>query len=88
MINDKRLKSLVEAIAKGLVDYPTSIAVDVHCLNDGLYQIVIYTHPDDLKMVVGKGGKNINALRTLVYAMVAKYRVRCYVAVEENLSRH
>tara|TARA_R110000796_G_scaffold252618_2_gene388735 strand:- start:2594 stop:2860 length:267 start_codon:yes stop_codon:yes gene_type:complete len=85
-MNDKRLKSIVQGLVKEIVDYPAYVNIEVNRPNEALCELVVYTHSDDLKMVIGKGGKNVQAIRTLIYAMAAKSKVRCYVTVEENLS--
>lgn len=84
-MNKKRLKTIMTDIVKGLCEYPTSVSVDLHEVDEGRYQTIIYVHPDDIKLVIGRGGKNIQSLRTLIYAMSAKFKIRCYISIEENL---
>lgn len=86
-MNTQRLKYLVEELVKGLADRPEEITVEMESPREKLLEINVYAHPDDLKMIIGKGGKNIQAVRTLIYGTAAKSKVRCYIKVEDNLEK-
>ena len=69
------MKELVEAIAKALVDHPE----DVHVRAVEGKQITIFelrAHPDDLGELIGRQGRTVNAIRTILNAAGVKLRRR------------
>lgn len=61
------MKSLVEHIAKSLVDQPDYVRVEEQ--QDGQtvsFQLTV--HPDDMGKVIGKQGRTAKAMRSVVYA--------------------
>lgn len=65
------MKELVERVVKRLVDNQDEVRVNSL---DGEHTIVIELHvaQDDIGKVLGKRGKNIQALRLLLTAVAAK----------------
>ncbi|ADC48131.1 hypothetical protein BpOF4_00310 [Alkalihalophilus pseudofirmus OF4] len=61
------MKSLVEHIAKALVDEPDEVLVTEQQEGDTL-SITLYVHPSDVGKVIGKQGRTAKAMRSLVYA--------------------
>ena len=59
------LKDLVEYIAKTLVEDPSQVHVD---MVEGANSITLELHvaPTDMGRVIGKSGRIVNAIRTLV----------------------
>lgn len=83
-MEDKRLKSALEGIAQGLVEHPDQVKVEFNPLKSkNSVEILFQVHPDDIKMIVGKNAKTIDAIRVLVYAILAKTRTRAYIEVED-----
>ena len=65
------MKELVAYLAKVLVDNPA--AVEVHETNDGdAFRYEISVAPGDIGKVIGKEGRTVKALRTLVAAVAHK----------------
>jgi predicted RNA-binding protein YlqC (UPF0109 family) len=65
------MKELVAYLAKVLVDNPA--AVEVHEVNDGdAFRYEISVAPGDIGKVIGKEGRTVKALRTLVAAVAHK----------------
>lgn len=82
-MEDKRLKSALEGIAKGLVENPDQVQVNFNPLRSkNSVEILFQVHPDDVKMIIGRGAKTIEAIRVLVYAILAKTKTRAYIEVE------
>ena len=76
------MKELVEAIAKALVDHPESVHVSVV---EG-EQITIFelrTHPDDLGKVIGRYGRTVDAIRTILNAVGVKLKKRFTLEILE-----
>jgi hypothetical protein len=76
------MKELLESIAKALVDHPESVQVKAV---EG-EQITIFelrTHPDDLGKVIGRHGRTVDAIRTILYAVGVKLRKRFVLEILE-----
>ena len=76
---------LVETIVRALVDYPDAVAVT---LSGGVTAcaLEIWVAPQDVGKVVGRQGRTIAAIRTLVHAAGAKERKRVIVEIVEERS--
>jgi uncharacterized protein len=77
------MKEFVEFIVKQLVDKPEEVKVAETILNENTFEIKIKVDQSDIGKVVGKKGKNIDALRTLSTAVAAKERHRVTLQVLE-----
>jgi predicted RNA-binding protein YlqC (UPF0109 family) len=60
------MKNLVEYIVKAIVESPLEVTVEETVLPDGKIILTIHTAPTDVGLVIGKMGKTINAIRSLV----------------------
>ena len=59
---DARLRDLVAYMARGLVDHPDDVEVDVLAAGeDAAFELRV--HPDDLGHVIGKQGRTARSLR-------------------------
>jgi predicted RNA-binding protein YlqC (UPF0109 family) len=70
------MQEFVEYIAKGLVDNPDDVRVDVVERN-GTTQYELHVHADDVGRVIGRQGATINAIRSLLLAGSARKGLRC-----------
>ena len=77
------MKEIIEFIVTKLVDKPEKIRVEENSPNENTIEIVVEVDKDDIGKVIGKKGKNINAMRTLAIAMGAKGRHRVTLQVVE-----
>jgi predicted RNA-binding protein YlqC (UPF0109 family) len=77
------MKEFIEFIVKQLVDKPEKVSVEESLPNENTYDIKIKVDQSDIGKVVGKKGKNIDALRTLMTAVAAKERHRATLQVVE-----
>jgi len=59
--------SLVEYLARRLVEHPDAVRVD-EVDEDGATVIRLHVAPDDVGRVIGRGGRIARALRTVVRA--------------------
>lgn len=59
------MKKLLEYILSHIVQNPKEVSVNEQVNND-LTILTIHSHPDDVKIIIGKGGQTIKALRTLL----------------------
>ncbi|MGQ9523659.1 MAG: KH domain-containing protein [Armatimonadota bacterium] len=74
------MKELVEMLAKNLVDQPELVDVrEVEGTSTLTYEIIVAE--DDVGKVIGKQGRIINAIRTIVKAAATKNGKKVYVEV-------
>ncbi|HTR96316.1 MAG TPA: KH domain-containing protein [Candidatus Acidoferrales bacterium] len=69
--SDFRLRDLVGTMAKGLVDHPDDVVVEILSAgDDGVFEL--HVHPDDLGHVIGKQGRTARSLRLTLGAAAAR----------------
>jgi predicted RNA-binding protein YlqC (UPF0109 family) len=65
------MKGLIEYIARALVDQPEAVQLSSTDADGGvLYELKVA--PDDVGKVIGRDGRTVNALRTVVAAAAQK----------------
>ena len=69
------MKELVEAIARALVDHPDQVQVRA-VEGEQVTVLELHVHPEDLGKVIGRQGRNVRALRTLLSAAGVRARKR------------
>jgi uncharacterized protein len=76
------MKELIEYIARELVDHPQEVRITEV---DGERTVVfeLRCHPDDIGKVIGKSGKTVGAIRTLVSTLAAKTGRKALLEVVE-----
>lgn len=60
------MKDLVTYIVKAIVEKPDEVSIEESVLSDGKIILTIHTAPTDVGLVIGKMGKTINSIRSLV----------------------
>jgi predicted RNA-binding protein YlqC (UPF0109 family) len=75
------VKDLVEYLAKALVDRPADVRVDEFEEDDGTIIFEVEVAEDDVGKVIGRNGRTINALRTVVRASAVRHNRRVLVDV-------
>lgn len=73
------LAAALEHLVKGIVDNPDDVRITAADTSRGEV-LEVHVHPDDRGRVIGRGGRNAKALRTLVAALADGRRVRVDVA--------
>ncbi len=73
------IEDFVREFARLIVKHPEDVAVERHNIGVNFDEIVIYTHKEDAGKLIGKEGRMINALKTVISGCKAKdgisYRV-------------
>lgn len=77
------MKEFIEFIVKQLVDKPEKVMIEEASNDQNSFEIKIEVDKNDIGKVVGKQGKNVNALRTLLTAVAAKDKRRATLHVVE-----
>src|SRR5438094_733629 len=73
--------ALVEYIVKSVVDHPDAVEVDAVGGRGRSETVEIRLAPEDVGRVIGKGGRNIEAIRAVVKAVAVKDHHRVNVEV-------
>lgn len=78
---------LVEFIVKNIVEKPEAVEVDGNSRRHRSQTIEVRLDPTDVGRVIGKGGKNIEAIRAVVKAAAIKdhQRVNVEVITDDDL---
>ena len=76
------LKELIETMARALVDNPEG--VKVYEIESGMTSIIeLRVAKPDLGKVIGKQGRNVDAMRTILSATSTKIRKRAILEIIE-----
>lgn len=77
------MKAFLELMIKQLVDNPSRIKIQESTPRDNTIELILEVDRDDVGKVIGKSGKNVNAIRTLLTAAGAKNKHRVTLQVLE-----
>jgi predicted RNA-binding protein YlqC (UPF0109 family) len=75
---------LLEYLARGLVDEPDAVRVERTEREDGVVVLMLHVAPDDVGKVIGRQGRLVRALRTVVRAAATRSRERVAVEIAES----
>ena len=70
------MKELLTLFAQGLVKDPRRVSVRERS-EDGVVRLELEVAPDDRGRVIGRGGRTVDALRTVMQAVAARRAVSC-----------
>lgn len=77
------MKELLAAIAKGLVEEPDKVTVEVDDINDeGIVVYHLHVAPDDMGRVIGKQGRIAKAVRTVMRATANRNNAKISVEID------
>ena len=77
------MKELLAAIAKGLVDEPDKVTVEVDDVNEeGIFVYHLHVAPDDMGRVIGKQGRIAKAVRTVMRATANRNNTKISVEID------
>jgi hypothetical protein len=74
---------LLEFLARGLVDEPDAVRVDREERDDGVVVLRLHVAPDDVGKVIGRQGRIVRALRTVIRASASRSHERVTVEIGE-----
>ena len=75
------MESLLTFLARALVSHPNEVSVERFEEDDGTIVLELVVGEDDAGQVIGRGGRTVNALRTLVRASAVRDGRRVLVDV-------
>lgn len=76
------MRELIEMLAKSLVDQPEMVEVREVDNEDALL-LELRVAPDDVGKVIGRQGRTIKAMRTLVHAAAIRTQKRAQLEIVE-----
>lgn len=80
------MKELIELLARALVDEPDQ--VEVREIDEGEATLMeLHVAPDDIGKVIGKQGRTIKAMRTLIHAASIKSQKRVLLEMADDRRR-
>ena len=77
------LKDIVSMVVSGLCDLPGRVQIRAADIDNRHVFITIICEKSDIKRIVGREGKNIDALRTLAQAVAAKHSQKMTISIDE-----
>lgn len=80
------MKEFVAYIVKNLVDYPDKVRIKEIGGTQTLI-IELYVEKPDIGKIIGKKGKTINAIRTLLMAVASRNGIRVSLEIIEDSPR-
>lgn len=80
--HDLKLRDLVLHMAKGLVDHPEDVTVEILHAGDG-GELELRTHRDDMGHVIGKQGRTARSLRLALGAAAGRIDRRMGLEIED-----
>ena len=75
------MKELLEYLARALVDDQDAVGVESFEEDDGSLVLELHVAEDDVGKVIGRGGRTVNALRTVIRAAAVRDGRRVLVDV-------
>ena len=82
-LGEHTLKELLSMIAKGLVDEPDQVTVEVDDINEeGVIVFHLHVAPDDMGRVIGKQGRIAKAIRTVMRATANRADSKIMVEID------
>lgn len=66
------MRNLIEFVLLHLVSHPDAVEVEEVESEDGRFEYILHVHPEDRGHVIGRQGRTIEALRTLVRVRAMK----------------
>ena len=75
------MENLLVYLARSLVDAPDQVSVESFEEDDGTLVLELHVAEDDTGKVIGRGGRTVAALRTVIKACSARHERRVLVDV-------
>jgi uncharacterized protein len=75
------MEDLLEFLARALVDKPDQVSVEGFEEDDGTVVLEIHVADDDVGKVIGRGGRTVSSLRTVMRAVASRQDERVLVDV-------
>lgn len=77
------MKDIVEYVAKNLVSHPEDIVIEEH-ENNGIVDIKLFVHSDDMGKIIGKQGRIANSIRSILKACAIKEQKKVNLEIDSK----
>jgi uncharacterized protein len=78
------VEDLLEFLARALVDRPEEVSVEGFDEDDGTIVLELRVADDDVGKVIGRGGRTVSSLRTVMRAVASRRDERVMVDVVDD----
>jgi predicted RNA-binding protein YlqC (UPF0109 family) len=78
------VEDLLEFLARALVDRPDEVSVEGFDEDDGTIVLELRVADDDVGKVIGRGGRTVSSLRTVMRAVASRQDERVLVDVIDD----
>ncbi|NIT04395.1 KH domain-containing protein [Candidatus Saccharibacteria bacterium] len=78
------MKDLLEYLVGEIVSNPKDVKVEESEEEDGTLHLTISVSPEDMGFIIGKNGRTISAIRSLVKTAAAKQGKEVFVELSEE----
>jgi predicted RNA-binding protein YlqC (UPF0109 family) len=75
------VEDLLEFLARALVDQPDQVSVEGFDEDDGTIVLEIHVADEDVGKMIGRGGRTISSVRTVMRAVASRQDARVLVDV-------
>jgi uncharacterized protein len=75
------MEDLLEFLARALVDRPDEVSVEGFDEDDGTVVLEVHVAEEDVGKIIGRGGRTISSLRTVMRAVASRQDERVVVDV-------
>ena len=77
------IKALITSIVKPLLEYPEDFAIEV-VDTDEFEEFHLLMNPEDIGRIIGRRGRVIRAIRTIIYSVRTQGRKRPRIVIPED----
>lgn len=77
------IKTLIKTIVEPLIDYPNDFSVDV-VETEEFIEYHLNLHPEDIGRVIGRKGRVVRAIRTIIYGIRQRDSKRARVVIADG----
>jgi uncharacterized protein len=77
------MEDLLEFLARALVDRPDEVSVEDFEEDDGTIVLEIHVAEEDVGKIIGRGGRTVSSLRTVMRAVASRQDERVLVDVAD-----
>jgi predicted RNA-binding protein YlqC (UPF0109 family) len=75
------MEGLLEFLARALVDRPDEVSVEGFEEDDGTIVLEVHVAEEDVGKIIGRGGRTVSSLRTVMRAVASRQDERVLVDV-------
>lgn len=79
-----QIEQLIHTIVDPLIDHPDDFKIETQDTPDFMeYHLIL--HPDDIGRIIGRKGRVIRAIRTIVYSVRVRDQKRSRIIIADDL---